>query len=372
MGNSPSSPPPPAPSCPFNEEELIQKNTSLQAATVSVKVAAWRAVPNKMYYFQDYEHSSGGGHYCKYAVGSTILRDLKNHPIDGVQYGQMEGRVCSHNDNLTLGLPDGRLCAELTEGNRLAKDYCLSGENFVNVTSVCNETVLGSGVHMDILKEYCSRSSKIKDHGGCSNLNQADYNRLAETYCEANPSDAWCKCYNVSKNKCGDDQKSGPAGCADTSGWVDLRNATPDDFKNVWDNKRKCYGAVCVGANKYIPPNVNQGCDADIQICSQSFDISNMSESEITASCELESQKEGGGGGGGGGGGDIQVEELIVPRSLEDMKTFIPNGIDGIKTSRRQQTTVGVTSSSMSMVLCIVVLVIIVSAGGGGRRGLRR
>ena len=80
-------------------------------------------------------------------------------------------------------------------------------------------------------------------------------NSVAAAYCEANPNDSFCSCYNVLNDKCDPTSKTGPAGCSDTGSYVDLRNATPDDFKSVWDGQRKC-GSVCAGANKYIPAGV--------------------------------------------------------------------------------------------------------------------
>ena len=96
------------------------------------------------------------------------------------------------------------------------------------------------------------------------------------------------------------------------SAYVDLRNATPDDFKSVWDGQRKC-GSVCAGANKYIPPGVTTGCKTTIQICSQDIDVGSMSESDIKASCELNA-------GMVRRSEEVEVEEEVVEVEVETPK----------------------------------------------------
>jgi hypothetical protein len=132
--------------------------------------------------------------------------------------------------------------------------------------------------------------SRIHSDTNCTkeNLGVANYDSIAEAYCEANPNESFCSCYNVVMDKCADDSTTGPAGCDHKSGeaYVNNRNATPSDQKSLWDGQRKC-GSVCTGADKYLPDNNQAGCKTTIQICSQNFNVNNMSNSDITATCEL-------------------------------------------------------------------------------------
>ena len=140
-------------------------------------------------------------------------------------------------------------------------------------------------------KEYCSVGARINGKGDGSactldNLGENYYKELAEDYCKTatGKSDQWCSCYNVSNDVCKDNQSA--AGCAKKKDVFDpLVKATPEKFRHVWSGKAKCFGNVCVG-KKYVPTNANQGCDAPVQICAQSFDVSNISESTIEAKCE--------------------------------------------------------------------------------------
>ena len=368
------SPPPPPPSCP-------QSGTVMDGgiAESTFKVAA--ATGAKLYYNQGYAHSSGGSHTCGYNYDYNTLQGLKtNSGVDGAEYEAMISRFCGNEVNLAKSIPPvGTICAEQAAGIQIATQYCGKGENIITQTDVCNtDEPLGATGYQQLLNTFCTANNiHIKDSNHpCAGLKtsaSALYNTISAAFCEANPNDSFCSCYNVLKDKCDPTSKTGVKGCAETSAYVDLRNATPDDFKSVWDGQRKC-GSICVGANKYIPPGITNGCKTTIQICAQDINVETASGSDIKASCELnanEGSSSGGGGDGGGGDGEnVQIEELIIPKSLDDIKTFIPKGVDGLKTSRRQQTTVGVTSSIMSILMSLVVLIIIVSSGA--RRGIRR
>ena len=360
----PGPPPPPAPSC---------------ASNGTVKAGLWIPNnPNMMYYDQPHTHETNGPHKCSYNKDRGILGNLKSNPGGG-QYSAMVSRLCGFTENLTFRLPgnDG-MCAEQGAAVDIAKAYCGQGANIITQTDVCNAAILPGkeGTYRALLSTYCTANNgNIKNSShACSTIktyNSALYDTIAKAFCEANPNDPFCSCYNVMNDKCANDSKTGVAGCSETGSYVDLRNATPTDFQNVWDGQRKC-GSVCAGANKYIPANNQAGCKTTIQICAQEINVETATDSDIKAQCELNAEdgSSGGGGGGGGGGENVQIEELIIPKSLDDIKTFIPKGVDGLKTSRRQQTTVGVTSSIMSILMSLVVLIIIVSSGA--RRGIRR
>ena len=244
--------------------------------------------------------------------------------------------------------------------------YCADPENAFKQPGT--QTCLERSTGLAIAKEYCGVSNRIHSDSNCNktNLTEAGYNSVAAAYCEANPNDSFCSCYNVLKDKCDPTKKTGPAGCSDTGSYVDLRNATPDDFKSVWDGQRKC-GSVCAGANKYIPANNQAGCKTTIQICSQKIDVGSMSESDIKASCELnagDGSSVGGGGGGGGGGGEEEVVSLTDFRT--NPKSYIPNSVEGLKTSRKQQ--LGVGGVVIMMGLCMLMLVLLRSGGPAARR----
>ena len=390
MGGGGGSPPPPPPECPFNEETLKQKGTGTAAVSTAATVASWSEVPDKMFYFQDYVHSSGGGHYCKYAVDAGTLRDLNNKPIDAIEYGQMQGRVCSHNDNLALGLPGpgNQICADLNEGQKIAKDYCLKDENFVNQTSVCTQDVLGGnathGVYGDVLKDYCARPGKIISYQNCKNLNEGDYQRFAAAHCVANPSDSFCSCYNVMNNVC--ESNSNAAGCAEKRNKFDkLVAGTPDGQKQVWSGLEKCFGGVCSGAGKYLPPGHDLRCNSSVNVCVQNVEVGSLNDSGMNIVCDIDSSSgsdvsDGGGGGGAGvgagagaGAGVGDTPTVSVSDFKSNPRSYIPKSLDGLKNDTRQKTGAAIGGTVfLSFASALLLLVLIMSMGGKGRRSLRR
>jgi hypothetical protein len=252
--------------------------------------------------------------------------------------------------------------------------YCADSNNVFERpgTQSCLERSAG----VAIAKQYCGVSNRIHSDSNCTkeNLTEAGYNSVAAAYCEANPNDSFCSCYNVLNDKCDPTSKTGPAGCSDTGSYVDLRNATPDDFKSVWDGQRKC-GSVCAGANKYIPANNQAGCKTTIQICKQDIDVGSMSESDIKASCELnagDGSSVGGGGGGGGGDGDTEEEVVSLTDFRTNPKSYIPNSIEGLKTSRKQQLGVGGVGGVVMMMCCCMLMLLLLSSGGPAARRFSR
>ena len=168
--------------------------------------------------------------------------------------------------------------------SKLKQDFCNVTENAFKNPGGGNCLEYDEGKR--IAKQYCQVSDRIATDGNCTKDNLGNhYEELAEAYCKNNGrNNQWCSCYNVSNNVC----KTHPtaAGCDKKKQVFDpLVEATPEKFRHVWSGKAKCFGNVCVG-NKYVPTNANQGCDAPVQICAQSFDLDNVSGSTIEAKCE--------------------------------------------------------------------------------------
>ena len=71
-----------------------------------------------------------------------------------------------------------------------------------------------------------------------------------------------------------------------------------------------------------------------------------------------------------GGGGDGDTEEEVV--SLTDFRTnpksYIPNSIEGLKTSRKQQLGVGGVGGVVMMMCCCMLMLLLLSSGGPAAR----
>ena len=354
----PPPPPPPAPSC---------------ASSGNVQSHNWSSNdPNKMYYHQPHTHETNGPHECSYNKSSLTLLGLRSNP-GGSAYDTMVSRLCGYTENLTFQLPgtDG-MCAEQGAAVEIAKAYCGQGDNIITSTDVCGADTIpgGDATYQALLNTYCTANNvHIKDSGhACSGLktsSSALYDTISAAFCEANPNDSFCSCYNVVKDKCADDSTTGVAGCNHPSGaaYVKNRNATPSDQKSLWDGQRKC-GSVCTGANKYIPPNDQAGCKTTIQICSQEINVQNAKDSEITAQCELNAE-DGSSGGGGGGGGDTEQETITIPRSVEEVRSFLPTNLNDVRTSKKKQVGVATMGGSFMSVICVILLIIAGTMGAG-------
>jgi hypothetical protein len=253
---------------------------------------------------------------------------------------------------------DGGMSAMYTD---LTNRFCAISENFTqNIGG--SETCTSRNVGSEIAKQYCSVGDRIATDGACTKENLGNlYSGVAEAYCKTDTgkADPWCSCYNVTNNVC--DTDSAAAGCDKKREQFDkLVEATPEGFRNVWSGKAACFGGVCQG-NKYVPQNANQNCNAPVQICAQSFDLSQISESTIEAQCNLTanvgtppSAGDGPSGTPSGGIGDY------IPQSLGDVRND----------SKKQLAVGGV--SALFIICCLLLVVVLVSSGGGGGGGPSR
>jgi hypothetical protein len=277
--------------------------------------------------------------------------------------------------------------------NNIYDKFCNNTDNAF--TSPGGQSCLERSTGIAIAKTYCSEDDNIKSDANCTkeSLNKANYDSLAAAYCESNPNDSFCSCYNVVKDKCADDKKTGVKGCAATSEYVDLRNATPSEFRSVWNGQRKC-GSICTGGDKYIPDNNQAGCKTTIQICAQDINVGSMSESDIKASCELNASDGSSAGeppapspaqdyakseldeakaalarGDPGAQEKLDAAEAALDTAGETgPKAYIPQSLDGLKNDRKQQIGAGAMGALVLGCILIIVMIAVSSSGGGKKR----
>jgi hypothetical protein len=321
--------------------------------------------------------NSKSGIRCVYDKSASALQTLHastKYSNMANMHTSLADTFCS-DSNKVFESPGGQSCLERSTGQALAKQYC----------------EVGSRIHSD---SNCTKE----------NMGVANYDIVAKAYCEANPNDSFCSCYNVVMDKCADDSTTGPAGCDHPSGqaYVNNRNATPSDQKSLWDGQRKC-GSVCTGAGKYLPDNNQAGCKTTIQICSQTFNVDNMSNSDISASCELNASD-------GPSAGDspsapspaqesaqseLEEAEAAVARgdpgaqerldaareALEaadedaeetGFKAYIPKSLDGLKNNQKQQIGAGVAGALVLGCMMMLLLLVVGASGSGGGPVKRR
>jgi hypothetical protein len=372
MGSSPSSPPPPAPSC---------------ASSGSVGPIWNPNDPNIMYYDQPHTDETNGPHKCSYNKDRGKLTNLKSNPGGG-QYDTMVNRLCGYTENLTFQLPgtDG-ICAEQGAAVDIAKAYCGEGDNIISQTDVCSADTLPGGLatYKTLLYDYCTANpSKVAEAGhACANLNTDPqtkntslFESLAAQHCVANPGEAWCSCYNIMNDVCA--SNSSASGCAKKRQKFDkLVAGTPSGQKNLWSGLEKCFGGVCTGTNKFLPPGHDLRCNSSVNVCVQEVNVESLNDSDMTLTCDIDSGGEpsvgtGGGGGGGGGGGDTEQETITIPRSVGEVRSFLPTNISDLRTSKKKQVGVATVGGSFMSVICVILLIVATTMGAGPIARARR
>ena len=365
----------------------------------------------------------GGGHgkshryACVYDKNESNLRRVENGTSNTNRremYEDLVNRLCAKKNNLAFTLPDGNLCAQHTAGKNLAEGFCKEGNNFTTQGKVCSvdglraTAVGGQSTYNGLLKWYCGKGGNIKE-ARCDALSNTDYNSVAETYCKtaAGRADPFCTCYNVVNGVC--DRHGSAAGCAKKKQTFDkLVAATPADQRNVWSGMESCFGRVCTGAGKYIPPNTNQNCNKSVNVCIQDIDIGSMTDSNIQAKCDIkssdgpasppsvstppagsppppppsaqqeEAQSEVEAAEAAVAAGEPGAEERLrkAKQKLADAEeqgidAYIPKSLEDLKTNRKKQfATFGGVGGIM--MCCCFLLLLVVIAGKGGRRTVRR
>ena len=151
--------------------------------------------------------------------------------------------------------------------------------------------------------KYCKLEDKIKGDGECTKtkLGEDKYHEAAKVFCDANPTDKWCKCYNVLNKVC--ETNMNAYGCAKAYGELDEKKNDlglcdanykfdcvdeDDTSKGVVGYKilkdvRHCRPGVC--NDGYIPKDSTKGCEKSYFICDNYLDVRTMTDDEIVIKC---------------------------------------------------------------------------------------
>jgi hypothetical protein len=227
----------------------------------------------------------------------------------------------------------------------------------------------------ELAKEYCSVGNRIAKDASCTPTNLGNfYADIAERYCKtaAGKADVWCSCYNVTNNVC--DTDSAAAGCDKKRQQFDkLVEATPEGFRNVWSGRAACFGGVCQG-DKYVPQNANQNCNAPVQICAQSFDLSQISESTIEAQCNLTATTGTPSSAGGTPSGTPPTTPSGTPPGTPSggIGDYIPQSLGDVRNDSKKQLAVGGVGALFMLCCCLLIIIVLMSSSGGGGRGPSR
>jgi hypothetical protein len=119
----------------------------------------------------------------------------------------------------------------------------------------------------------------------------------------------------------------------------------------VWSGRAACFGGVCQGV-KYVPQNANQNCNAPVQICAQSFDLSQISESTIEAQCNLTAST----------GTPSSAGDTPSGTPSDGFGDYIPRSLDEIKNDSKKQLAVGGVGTLFVSCCCLLVIILLLAS----------
>ena len=165
---------------------------------------------------------------------------------------------CSKPENLTKIIKpnSNATCSDRDTSKTLAKQWCSIGKNIVTDSqSFCTKEELGTTL----------------------------YEELAGKYCDANPGDPFCGCYNVVTNKCLTEENKDLPGCKVTYPTRESINKMPAEYSSNFEGTDKCWGNVCApGTGKYVPEGtIDALCNKTVAVCIADLDIGDLKESGV-------------------------------------------------------------------------------------------
>ena len=242
--------------------------------------------------------------------------EIKGSPCPGATFGIPIGHRtyrCGYSNNneiqaLYSGLSTNPADPRIDMYGRVVSKYCENNENISNQ--------IGGGLTCEDMganrETWCSVGERIKTEASCTKtlIGEDAYHRIGSTYCQANPGDEWCICYNLSQGVCITDMEA--AGCKHAYGVLDenkdalgpaiqISRAQEDVDKGVEGAEEElarleaqsgypilrdnvhCRPDAC--ERGYLPKNVKGSCAASYRICDKDIDIRNVSNSDIVVEC---------------------------------------------------------------------------------------
>jgi hypothetical protein len=228
---------------------------------------------------------------------------------------------------------------------------------------------------MDVAQRYCETGANIKDVGKDATCGPGKYGKYHESaikYCDKNPTDNWCRCYNAMK-KCTKNM-NGP-GC--------------QKFKTVFESYKKFKGkpgyteavnaipcaAGCSLADVYRPRDMGD-CPQNITICNAEVNVGSMQDStvKVDQACSSgDAPSTDPNAATEGANKKFEEEQPTLTDFASNPGSYIPKSLGDLKTNKKAKAGVGGIGSSLIISICCVVLLLLVMSGGGsGPRRFRK
>ncbi|AUT19184.1 hypothetical protein DSLPV1_213 [Dishui lake phycodnavirus 1] len=207
-----------------------------------------------------------------YYINEQEINTLKSN-LNGAQpgdprismYERIKSEFCADSENLEKVI-DGQKCKNWGNADQLTRQYC-SANNFAKLKA-------GDSA--------CTRTGMP---------NEDLFETIAGEFCDANPTDSWCKCYNQLHDVC--TTNADAAGCAEVNAQIsDLTSAIKSDdgagaiARREIENRRHCWARVCSNDRDAFVPRERGDCSLDM--CIQELQTGgHLVDSDVEMNCEI-------------------------------------------------------------------------------------
>lgn len=220
----------------------------------------------------------------------------------------------------------GKTCQERIQGQDLAKEWCSLGNRIkldgsIGTENLCSEDYVGEEGYKELARNYCNTSRFQTD----------EFCRCANVMKHGNPQ------YNDFRNNKFCDRFPNAAGCSTMKSLMDpILESTPIEYRHLFDDKGHCKGLICsqsADEKIYLPEGYDSGCDNNISICNNTFNVGTATGSTISAACNFENSDDNvpfQSGSGSGSGPSPSPSPSPSPFSFESNFILGGGGVVGV------------------------------------------
>jgi hypothetical protein len=255
------------------------------------------------------------GEYTKYneetEENEEHMREFQPCPGGLGKFNSKSGVKCGYSKKNGSGLATLLRSSDKFPGDprramwdELSTQFCNEPENVKkNMGEPCLSRVRGA----DQVKNYCVVDDRMQKDYLCSRENLGEhYDEAAQEFCNANPKNKWCSCYNVKAKVC--DTNMEAAGCEFIKFLEDNQNIfgpriekmvpgenpgdppvvgyDPPIGYNILRDNAHCTKQMC--NDGYIPTGFDSDCKKSYRFCKRDINIKTSSANDIAILCNID------------------------------------------------------------------------------------
>tara|TARA_B110000444_G_scaffold245194_1_gene265398 strand:+ start:943 stop:2091 length:1149 start_codon:yes stop_codon:yes gene_type:complete len=197
-------------------------------------------------------------------------------------------------------------------------------------------------------------------------INADTATRKGREFCASNKSHNQCKCINISQ--------SGGVGYCLQNRSIPGCDKVVQTYEGIPEKARialplanqstGCFNGTACAGDVFTPEITPAVCNNTIQVCEQNIEIGDITGGKVDIEQKMDCDNTSGGGGGGGGGG-TEEETISIPRSVGEVRSFLPTNLGDVRTNKKKQIGVATLGGGITMSLCCVLILLVLSSSGG-------